>query len=181
MVPMRAASMGWAALAAACLAGCAHEPTFPAEASKGFDPHEQIGIFNPEADTYLAGRVVQLGGVILRAAPSEEGTLITAQELPLKGSPPRPADEVKPSGQFVILYRGRIDVGGLQRGNKFALIGELKGTQPIEDGEANKAVPFLHARCLHVWKTGGYAIGDFPNLADGYYPLAEETYCVASR
>ena len=34
-----------------------------------------------------------------------------------------------------------------------------------------RPAPYLIARCVHVWKTGRYAISDFPNLPDGYYRL----------
>ncbi len=168
-----------AAAAACCLASCAPAPLFPPEALEGFDPQAQFGIFNPEADTYLTGKVVQVGGQMLRITKTDEGLLIMAQELPLThGAVPRPADEAKSTGSFVILYQGPVDAAGLQRGNKFTLIGEMKGTQTITLGDIRKPVPYLRARCLHVWKTGTYAIADFPNIADGYYPLQEETYCV---
>lgn len=45
-------------------AGCA-EPLFPPAAVKDLNPALQMGIFNPEADTYFKGHLVQVGGRIV--------------------------------------------------------------------------------------------------------------------
>jgi hypothetical protein len=50
-------------------------------------------------------------------------------------------------------------------------------TKVVEVDGARKTVPFLLARCIHIWKTEGKEIADFPNSSGGYYPLEEDTYC----
>lgn len=45
-------------------AGCA-EPLFAPAAVKDLNPALQMGIFNPEADTYFKGHLAQVGGRIV--------------------------------------------------------------------------------------------------------------------
>ena len=39
--------------------------------------------------------------------------------------------------------------------------------------------PTLNAQCVHIWRTQGDQIEDFPYLAHTrYWPLIQQTYCV---
>jgi len=178
--PMR--TLRLAAVLPGVLAACAAEPVFPPSVEKNIDPSMQFGIFNAEADTYLKGQMILLGGRIVSAELRGSNLVFVAQELPVQDHPyRRPIDTVKPIGDFVFTYEGVVDQTGLQSANKFLLIGEMRGTETIVIDGASKAVPYLVARCLHVWKTGLYAIRDFPDLPDGFYPLAEQTYCLPQK
>jgi hypothetical protein len=59
-------------------------------------------------------------------------------------------------------------------------VGLVEGTQLVNIKGTQRPAPYLVARCVHVWKTGRYAVNDFPNLPDGYYPLEQQTYCLPS-
>jgi len=154
------------------------EPLFPAKALTGLNPNTQMSIFSPEADVYFKGDVTQVGGRVISASRTNEGIVVTAQELPVRdlGSPPD--DSVKPSGVFVFLFQDTIDAPGIQPGNKFVMVGDVEGTQMVPVENIRRAVPYLIARCVHVWKTSTYAISDFPNLPAGYSALEHETYCL---
>lgn len=139
----------------------------------------QFGIYNAEADTYLRGHVVQIGGRIVSVAKMPDGIQIVAHELPVRTPPSRgPAESEHSPGTFVVLYQGAVDPQGLQTGNKLVLVGEMQGTHTITVHESPRTVPYLIARCLHIWKTGTHAISEFPHLPSGYHPLAEQTYCL---
>jgi starvation-inducible outer membrane lipoprotein len=156
------------------------EPLFPPAAVKDLDPALQMGIFNPEADIYFKGHLAQAGGRIIAFEQTSDGTLITAEELPLTQASTRVLETAKPNGWFVFLYGGQIDPAGLQQGNEFIMVGLVEGTQLVSIKGAQRPAPYLIARCLHVWKSGRYASTDFPNLPDGYYPLEQQTYCLSS-
>ncbi len=165
-----------------CSAACTAEPMFPASVMKSVDSTKQYAIFNPEADTYFKGLTVLAGGRVVSVSQKNDGFLIVAQELPVRNRPSRmPMDGVKPIGDFVFLYQGDIEPAGIQNGNKFILVGEIRGTETMTINGAAKAVPYLIVQCLHVWKTGRYAIADFPDLPDGFYPLEEQTYCTPKK
>lgn len=156
------------------------EPLFPPAAVKDLDPALQMGIFNPEADIYFKGHLAQAGGRIMAMEQTSDGILITAEELPLTQASTRVVETAKSSGWFVFLYGGQMDSAGLQQGNKFLMVGLVEGTQLVNIKGTQRPAPYLIARCVHVWKTGRYAISDFPNLPDGYYPLEQQTYCLPS-
>jgi hypothetical protein len=156
------------------------EPLFPPAAVKDLDPALQMGIFNPEADIYFKGHLAQAGGRIMGMEQTSDGILITAEELPLAQASTRVVETAKSSGWFVFLYEGQIDSPGLQQGNKFIMVGLVEGTQLVNIKGTQRPAPYLVARCVHVWKTGRYAVNDFPNLPDGYYPLEQQTYCLPS-
>ena len=59
------------------------KPLFPPSAVKDLDPALQMGIFNPEADVYFKDHLAQAGGRIIAIEQTSDGTLITAEELPL--------------------------------------------------------------------------------------------------
>jgi hypothetical protein len=82
--------------------------------------------------------------------------------------------------RFAVEYPGKVDEAGLWFGNKLVVLAVAKGNQPVLiDGTLHKE-PYMVARCMHVWKTGGYGvygISDFPHTQDGYWPLEHQTYC----
>ena len=135
----------------------------------------------PEADFYLKGSVTRVGGRMIMIK-RQDGFFIVAEELPIqKDSRQGPVENVRSTGWFAFYYEGDIDELGVQSGNKFILIGNAQGTQRVTVGGVARHMPFLVARCVHVWKTGRAAIADFPNLPGGYYPLSQQTYCLPSN
>ncbi|MGC4097333.1 MAG: alkaline phosphatase D family protein [Nitrospira sp.] len=156
------------------------QPLFPPDVTKTLDPALQMNIFNPEAETSLKNHLVQVGGRILAAEETAEGSLITVEELPLAQSATTVVESAPSTGQFVLAYKQRIDAAALQRGNKLIVVGLLTGTQDVSIAGARRSVPYLIARCMHVWKTGRYAISDFPHLPGGYDALRHDTYCLKS-
>jgi starvation-inducible outer membrane lipoprotein len=163
----------------ASLVACA-QPLFPAAAVKDLDPALQMGIFNSEADIYFKGHLAQAGGRIIASEQTPDGTLITAEELPLTKGSTRVVETARSNGWFVFIYRGVIDPAGLQYGNELIMVGLLEGNQRISIKGVPRTAPYLVARCVHVWKTGRYATTDYPYLPDGYYPLERQTYCLPS-
>jgi len=164
----------------ACSVLACTQPLFPPDVTKTLDPALQMNIFNPEAETSLKNHPVQVGGRIIAAEETDEGSLITLEELPLTQSAKMVVESAPSTGQFVLVYKDRIDPAALQRGNKLIVVGLLKGTHEVTITGARRPVPYLIARCMHVWKTGRYAISDFPHLPGGYYTLRHETYCLNS-
>lgn len=136
-------------------------------------------ISNPEAETYLNNHVVQVGGRILAIEATDEGSLITVEELPLTESATMVVESAPSTGWFVLQYTHRLDPAALQLGNKLIVVGLFKGIRKVTTG-GQKPIPFVMAHCLHIWKTGRFAIWDFPHLPSGYYALPRETYCLNS-
>jgi starvation-inducible outer membrane lipoprotein len=159
------------------LAGCSTPSLFPSDVTNTSTSLE-FGALQAKPDVFN-GRVVQLAGRIIGVEKSDSGTLILAHELPLGKHPAYgPVETADATPAFAILYPGKVDSNALWYGNKFVVIAVAKGQRDVAvDGILHKE-PYVVAKCMHVWKTGGYnSVADFPHTSDGYYPLEQETYC----
>jgi len=158
-------------------AGCSTPPLFPPHVANSSTSLE-FGVLQAKPDVFN-GRVVQLAGRIIGVEESTGGTLIFAHELPLEKHPVYgPAETSASTPAFAILYPGKVDPSALWYGNKFVVIALAQGRQTVAVDGIPHREPYVVARCMHVWKTGGYyEIADFPHTSDGYYPLEQETYC----
>jgi len=155
---------------------CSTRSLFPPEAIRDAVPL-QFGILVAKPDVFK-GRVVQLAGRIVGIERSAEGILIRAQELPMaQDHVSGPAEVAKGTPQFAIMYAGKVDEKALWLSNKLVVIGLAEGSQAIQVNGLTRTAPYVVARCMHIWKTGSYAITDYPHITDGYYPLEHQTYC----
>lgn len=160
------------------LLACATPSLFPPEVTSDLTPGIEFGVLQAQPDVFR-GRAIELAGRIIEVQETEKGTLIIATQLPVLNHPAYgPAETATPTGQFALLFPGKVDQAGLWDGNKFIVVGKLEGAKAVSYEGVPRSEPFLVARCMHVWKTGRYyEISDFPHIADGYWPLEEQTYC----
>jgi len=162
------------------VAGCS-APLFPPSVTRDVAPVE-FGVLEARPDVFR-GKVVQLAGRIVGVEEGPTGTVIRAQELALRDHPVYgPAETMHPTSEFAILYPGKIEPSGLWYGNKLVVIAVAHGVQAVNVQGASRMEPYVIARCMHIWKTGGYGlygIEDFPHTQDGYWPLEHQTYCPA--
>jgi starvation-inducible outer membrane lipoprotein len=154
---------------------------FPPEVMKGVDK-----TFNFSQWRILAGqmeeRKVQVGGRIVRSR--DQGSLLTivAIELPIVEHPAYgPKDMGRRTGEFAVNFPGRIDTSYLQQGNRFIVVGKTRRPKTVDVDDIPRSLPSIQAECLHIWKTGGREIAEFPSYGGGYEPLEEETICVSAQ
>lgn len=161
------------------LAGCSTGSLFPPEVTRDM-ARPEFGVLEAKPDVFK-GRVVQLAGRIIRTEETPNGTMLLVQELPVKKDPIYgPSETDKPTSSFAMLYPGKVDEKALWFGNKLIAVVVAKGEKTIAIDGIPREKPYVVARCMHVWKTGGYgayAVDDFPYVSAGYYPLEHQTYC----
>src|SRR5438046_10586143 len=88
------------------------------------------------------------------------------------------ADANKSTHVLSNIYPCKFYPSALWYGNNFVVIALAQGRQTVAVDGIPHREPYVVARCMHVWKTGGYyEIADFPHTSDGYYRLEQETYC----
>ena len=88
--------------------------------------------------------------------------------------------------RIIIFYPGIIDeTNGLWEGNEFLAIGEANGTRALVDlFGSSQPVPYIHARCLHVWITGFTDLSEYTGanpLNFRYPPPLERTFCINKK
>jgi starvation-inducible outer membrane lipoprotein len=141
---------------------------------------EEFGVFVAQPDVYR-GRAVKLAGRIVGVESTEKGTLIVAEWLPYpqKGQYGPGANEFTGQNRFKLLYPGVIDPWSSWQGNRFVMTGNIEGTQNMVASftGASKSVPYMVARCIHVWEVGDNTWWDQPDTEPGGYPYLQHTYC----
>jgi len=160
-------------------AGCAHPALFSKEVLRNVEENFDLTAWR-SAPNASAGHTIKVGGKIVQADQTERGLLIVGMQLPIVEHPafgPMEMGKRSDSFEFALLYADKIDPGALSPGNRFIAVGLIQRTKVVEVDGAPKTEPFLLARCIHIWRTEGREIADFPSSSGGYYPLQEDTYC----
>lgn len=159
--------------------GCSSAPLFPTNSSDEVQK-EEFGVFVAQPDVYR-GRAVKLAGRVVRVESTEKGTLIIAEWLPYpqKGQYGPGANETTGQNRFKLLYPGVIDPWSSWQGNRFVMTGEIEGTQEMVSSftGVSKPVPYMVARCIHVWEVGDNTWWVQPDTEPGGYPYLQHTYC----
>ena len=159
--------------------GCTTGPMFPTNSSNAVQK-EEFGVLVAQPDVYR-GRAVKLAGRVVGVEPTDNGTLIIAEWLPYpkKGAYGPEANEFTGQYRFKLLYPGDIDSWSSWQGNRFVMTGEINGTQDMVSSftGVSKPVPYMVARCIHVWEVGDNTWWVQPDTEPGGYPYLQHTYC----
>ena len=174
---MKTLSKSVIVLMSTILVACAAPGVFPPDTLKGVDQTFDFAHWRMVPNQAEAKKI-QLGGRIVQSE-SKEGivTVVTAQ-LPIVDHPAYgPKDTGKRSGEFAIIYQGKIDPSFLQPGNRIMVVGTTHSPKVVSVDDLPKSLPTVMAACVHLWKTGGRDIADFPSFGGGYQTLEEDTFC----
>ena len=159
--------------------GCGSVPIFPNNASQEVNK-EQFGVLVAKPDVYR-GQAVKLAGRVVGVKTTEKGTMILAEWLPLpeEGQYGPGSNQIAQQDRFSFLYPGAIDSWGTWKGNRFIVTGEIEGTHEVISSLTghSKSLPYMVARCIHVWEIGDNLWWDQPDTDPGGYPYLQKTYC----
>jgi outer membrane lipoprotein len=122
---------------------------------------------DPEAHK---GRILALGGVVLRAKNLKDGTQIEVLQLPLDryDQPDSPLESSQ--GRFMVLDPEHHDPAVL-KDRRITLVGEVIGKTVEMVDEFEYSFPYLNAQLVHIWpaKTE-YAYPPYYSYPYYYYP-----------
>jgi len=130
------------------LSGCAH--VIPEDILQEVDTEISFAQLRRAPQDYQ-GKVVLLGGVIVKTVNKKEGTLleIYQTELDREG---RPINIDVSQGRFLALYEGLLDSEIYRRGRKVTIVGVVQGKEVIRLGEIDYCCPYLVVKEIHLWK-----------------------------
>ena len=166
-------------LICASLGACTPIQLFPKDVMEGVETNFDFTAWKIAPNARL-NRKVQLGGRIVQAESVEGQTTIIAMQLPIVEHPAYgPRETGKRTGEFAILFTGKSGPNALAVGNRLIVVGTTRKAQVVAVDDVKRSLPTVVARCLHIWKTGGREISEFPSVGAGYEPLEEDTYCVS--
>jgi starvation-inducible outer membrane lipoprotein len=157
---------------------CARTPVFSPEVRQGVDREFDFAAWRTMPNAQV-GRKVQLGGRIIEVDVKKDQIVMVVAQLPIAEHPTfGPKDIGKRSGEYAISYAGHMDSKWLVAGNHVMVVGTTERAKAMIVDEVQRNLPSLTGRCVHIWKTGGKEISEFPfNAGGGYEPLEEETFC----
>lgn len=96
------------------------------------------------------GRMVLLGGVIVKTVNKQEGTLLEVYQTRLDREG-RPTDTDRSEGRFLGLYPGFLDSEIYKQGREVTIAGTVQGEQVQLLGEIEYRYPYLIIKRLHLW------------------------------
>ena len=170
--------------------GCTHAPSFPQTDNPEITTAEDFDMMVTDANN-LKGKTIKIAGKKVRVEKKDDGLIVIAEWLPFPtddlhftDTPPSQTDAAKKPGgrRFTFLYPGAkgTDPSLTWKGNKFILLADIQGKKmtPTSLTGRTTSVPYLVARCIRVWKTGGSEIPHAPDTEFTAYPPLARTYCV---
>ncbi|MBE9572673.1 MAG: Slp family lipoprotein [Proteobacteria bacterium] len=135
-------------MAVICLYGCAH--VISKETLQEVNTEIAFAELRKAPQDYQ-GKVVLLGGVIVKTVNKKVGTLleIYQTELDREG---RPINIDVSQGRFLALYKGLLDSEIYRKGRKVIIVGVVQGKEVIRLGEIDYRYPYFVIKEIYLWK-----------------------------
>lgn len=142
----RVTGMGWIAIFAAVLSGCAAGPKFDASGvDQALTPQQAAA----EMERLRGSRVIW-GGTVLGSHHNQASTQIEVLAYPLD-SRYRPDTEASSLGRFLIIKQGYIETADFAPGRSLSVSGTLQRSQPGQIGEVTYHYPVVEPLDLFLW------------------------------
>lgn len=160
-------------LVAVAMPGCSSRSIVPetleAQVDKTLTFQELIA--SPES---YQGRVVVVGGEILKAKRLKEGTQIEILQLPLNQDQEPMPDRAKSQGRVLALQPEFLDPATLTGGTRITMVGEVTGAKTERLDDVDYRYPTLTVKHWHTWppptyddRRGGPYFGVFGGVGAG--------------
>jgi outer membrane lipoprotein len=142
---LQAVMIGMATL----VAGCA-TPVVPESLAPQIDKAVTFNQIVESPDSYR-GKVVVLGGEILKAKALRGGTQLEILQLPLDSDQEPVTDRMESKGRFLALQKEFLDPATIAEGTRVTVVGEVTGSTVDKMDEADYRFPTLDVKHLHRW------------------------------
>ena len=134
---------------AVMVAGCA-----PSVIPETLEPQIDNAVtFNQivESPDSYRGKVVVLGGEILKAKALKGGTQLEVLQLPLDSDQEPVTDRMESRGRFLAVQKEFLDPATIAEGTRVTVVGEVTGSMVDKMDEADYRFPTLDVKHLHRW------------------------------
>jgi len=124
-------------------------PPFPQQMLARVDKNLSFKELQKNPDNYK-GVWVMLGGMIVAAKNTKEGTMIELLQKPLDSSG-RPLQTDTTEGRLFVVAEEFLDAAVYHAGRELSVIGEVSGQKVQLLGELEYHYPLVSAKSLHLW------------------------------
>jgi outer membrane lipoprotein len=120
------------------------------------------------------GRTVLLGGEILSAKRTQQGTEFEILQLPVTADEPPAERRSESQGRFLATDRRAVDPASLPPGTRVTMVGEVRGEELRRLDESTYDYPTLDVKNLYVWDPDVYrersrsSVGLFGGVGFGF-------------
>jgi outer membrane lipoprotein len=139
--------ISWAMIALS-VTGCVH--VIPKETLRKVDRNLSFAELL-EAPKAHKGKVVLLGGVVVKAVNKDKGTLLEIYQTKID-SQGRPIGLDRSGGRFLAFYQGFLDSEIYCKGRKVTIVGAVEGEKVGKLGDLNYHYPYLVINTIHLWE-----------------------------
>lgn len=137
--------IGMAALAAGCAT-----PVVPESLAPQIDHAVTFNHIAESPESYR-GKVVVVGGEILKAKALKGGTQLEVLQLPLDSDQEPVTDRMESKGRFLALQKEFLDPATIAEGTRVTIVGEVTGSSIEKMDEADYRFPTFDVKYLYRW------------------------------
>lgn len=151
------------------MSGCASQLVVPDELEPLIDRrvtfHEVV-----EAPDSYQGRILVLGGEVLKAKRLKDGTQIELLQLPLDKDERPILNRQRSQGRFLAIQQDFLDPATIVAGTMMTIVGEVSKAKIEQLDDVEYRYPVLIVKHLHTWvdQSDGYArVSPYPRFSIG--------------
>lgn len=122
----------------------------PLELEKQIDTSVAFADLQAAPGNYV-GRVIMVGGIVIKAKRTKDQTEIEVLQLPTEGGGPSTAERIRSEGRFLAVREEFLDPATVPSGTPITVIGVVSGstTRPLDESEYT--YPVLDIKHLIDW------------------------------
>jgi len=157
------------------IAGCASQRVVPDELEPLVDRAVTFAEVVAAPESYQ-GRVLVLGGEVLKVKRLKDGTQIELLQLPLDKDERPILNRQRSDGRFFALQQEFLDPATIAEGTKMTIVGEVSRAKTDQLDEVEYRYPVVTVKHLHAWQgqsqeyvrpRPGFSIGIFGGTGFG--------------
>ena len=168
----------WVLMLLLVAVGCASSPVgIPETLESHLDKNLTFTDVLTSPESYK-GRLILLGGEILKAKRLKEGTQVELLQLPLNKDQEPTTDLKQSQGRMFVLHPGSLDPATLTPGMLVTFVGEVSGSIIEKMDEVDYRYPTLTVKHWYVWspatlddRRGGPYFGVFGGMGIGGFGI----------
>lgn len=145
---------GWL-VASILIAGCSSQRIVPESMEPLLDRTVLFRDVLASPESYK-GRVLVLGGEVLKAKRLQDGTQIEFLQLPLEDGEEPSFDRQHSQGRFLALQQEFLDPATVVEGTRMTIVGEVSGVKVDHLDDVEYRYPMVLVKHLHVWPAQSY-------------------------
>ncbi len=142
---------GGLVLALTFLSACTKDGLIPESIEHEVDETVTFSSLSESPETFL-GRILILGGEVLSATRTREGTRIEVLQLPLDDDYEPGTDRMASQGRFLAVQSTFLDPATLPEGTRLTIVGAVSGSITLPLDETDYTYPTLTIKNLKVWR-----------------------------